>query len=52
MSGISGGKSWERNFNRNSPFISKTIREVIDTVILEALQAEINATVHEKLKGT
>ena len=51
MTGIYGGKSWERNFNRDSPFIAKKICDKIDKIILEALRAEIDTTVHEKLKG-
>ena len=51
MTSISGGKLWEHNFNCNSPFISKTIRDEINKIILEALRAEIDTTVHDKLKG-
>lgn len=45
MTGISGGKWWERNFNRDSPFIAKTILDEIDKVILEALQAKEIGTI-------
>ena len=51
MNGIKGGKSWERSFNRSSPFIASKIRNVVKRVIKDALIDEINATVKEKLEG-
>ena len=50
MNGIKGGKSWERFFNRSSPFVASKIRNVVKRVIEDALIEEINATVKEKLK--
>ena len=38
-------------FSRHSPLVSERILTVIDKIIQGALMEEINATIHEKLKG-
>ena len=51
MNGITSGKSWEKNFTRDLPLISKKIRTVIERLVKNTLVKGIDAMVYEKLKG-
>jgi len=50
ISRISEGSSWDGNFSRRSPVVDKFICTLCGNIILEALKAKINTTVHEQLK--
>ena len=49
--GISGGKSWERTYHRNSPSMTKHIMKVADDAMRDALKEEIELTIIAKLEG-
>ena len=51
MFGLPGGKSWECQFRRHSPFLNNIVIHLADKMIKESLIREIDAMIEEKLKG-
>ena len=52
MFGLPGGKGWERQFGRQSPFLNGIVIDLADKMMKESLILGINATIEEKLKKT
>ena len=49
--GISGGKSWERTYHRNSSSMTKPIIKVADAAMCDTMNEEIKLTIKSKLEG-
>lgn len=47
---LPGGKSWERQFNRHSPFLNDIVINLANKMMKDSLIREIDATIEEKLK--
>ena len=50
MFGLPGGKGWERQFHRHSPFLNEIVIDLADKMMKESLVREIDATIKEKLE--
>ena len=49
--GIQGSENWEKTFTRLSPLVCKSILEVVNETIDDALKEEVTLTIAEKLNG-
>ena len=51
MVGLPGGKGWERQYHRHSPFLNEIVINLADKMMKQSLIREIDATISEKLKA-
>ena len=50
MFGLPGGKGWERQFGRHSPFLNGLVIDLAEKMMKESLILETNATIEEELR--